>query len=197
MYVSKFLLNRQKIVNPAGISAAIASHLAEPAPDRLPRFFYRLEWYKIGISVPFTVYSETAPTMRVMPECQLLETRLLEPLEEQKYQDFSLFAVPPFNHDWDPSADEKKIIAWLKKELTGAATILDQRFGPNNRIYYEVEGEHRQQQTVTITGTLQVQDCKKLDQIRRKPLGNCSELGCGLLQLQARSEYADRVCCQK
>ncbi|MBU1108748.1 MAG: hypothetical protein KKB51_18880 [Candidatus Riflebacteria bacterium] len=198
--MSKFLLNRQKIVNPTGINAAISSHLshiAEQPPKSAAEFFYRLEWYKIGISVPFIVYSQTAPVMRVMPECQLLETKQLEPLEDQKYFDFSLFAVPPFKHDWDPATDEKKIVAWLKKELTGAATLLDQRFGPNNRIYYEVEGEHRQQQTVTITGTLQAQDIKKLDLIRRFPLGKYSELGCGLLYLQARCEYADRMCCRK
>jgi len=193
MHISKFLRNRHKIVNPTEIKTAIASYLSEPAT----KFFYRLEWYKIGISVPFIVYSDIAPTMRLMPECQLLETAPLATLDDEKYYDFSLFAVPPFDHDWDPSTDEKKIVTWLKKELSGAATVLNLHFGPNNRIYFEIDGEHKQQQTVAITGTLQVQDINKLNLIRQTPLGNCSDLGCGLLSLQARCEYADRVCCRK
>ncbi|EKD82500.1 MAG: hypothetical protein ACD_39C01250G0002 [uncultured bacterium] len=194
MYVSKFLLNRQKIVNPPDIKLAIASYFTGQTAE--PDFFYRLEWYKIGISIPFTVYSATAPVMKLMPECQLLETAALGALENQKYQDFALFAAPPFDREWDPCTDEKKIIAWLKKELAGAAVILNHRLGPNNRIYYEVDGEHRQQQTVTISGTLQVENLSILDQLRQKPLGNCTELGCGLLQLVARCEYADKVCCR-
>jgi hypothetical protein len=196
MYISKFLLNRQKIINPPEIQAAIASYFSDQPTQQPAKFFYRLEWYKIGISVPFIVYSETAPVMHLMPECQLLESSDLPSLADQKYYDFAIFAAPPFTHDWDPSADEKKIIAWLQKELKGAATLINQRLGPNNRIYYEMAGEQLQLQTVNINGTLQVNDIDKLDQLRQRPLGEHPELGCGLLQLVARCEYAGKVCCR-
>ena len=195
MFVSKFLLNRQKIVNPPDIHRAVASYFAGQAPETA-RFLYRLEWYKIGISVPFTVYSETSPVMQLLPECQLFETTELKALEDQKYQDFALFAAPPFDNDWDPVADENKIINWLKKELAGAATIVNYKLGPNNHLYYEVDGEHQQQQTVSINGTLQVKDRSKLDLLRQSPLGRCIELGCGLLQLVPRNEYAGKVSCR-
>lgn len=195
MFVSKFLLNRQKIVNPPDIYRAVASYFTDQTPEA-PKFFYRLEWYKIGISVPFTVYSKTSPVMQLMPECQLFETTELLALENQKYQDFALFAAPPFDQDWDPVADESKIIDWLKKELAGAATIVNYKIGPNNRIYYEADGEHQQQQTVNINGTLKVEYLSKLDLLRQNPLGTCFELGCGLLQLVARNEYAGKVSCR-
>ncbi|KAF1079785.1 MAG: hypothetical protein GQF41_3902 [Candidatus Rifleibacterium amylolyticum] len=196
MYASRFLLNRQKIINPPEIRAAIASYFKDQAPDTQPEFFYRLEWYKIGISVPFTVYSQTAPVMHLMPECQLLETAELAELTDCKYFDFAIFAAPPFDADWDPMKDEKRIIKWLEGELKEAACIANHRLGPNNRIYYEAGGEQRQLQTVTINGTLEVKNRAQLEKIRQKPLGTHPELGCGLLELTARSEYAGKVCCR-
>lgn len=195
MYVSKFLLNRQKILNPSEIYTAVASYFSDLPKNEEPEFFYRLEWYKIGISVPFSVYSKTAPIMRLMPECQLLETNDLTSLDDQKYYDFALFAVPPFKKEWDPMADEKQIIDWLQGELKGSATIVNHKLGPNNRICYEDKGKHHQLQTVSINGTLQVTNLAKLDQLRQAPLGKNAKLGCGLLQLTARCEYADKVGC--
>ena len=175
MYASRFLLNRQKIINPPEIQTAVASYFSNLPVDTQPEFFYRLEWYKIGISVPFTVYSKTAPVMHLMPECQLLETAELAELTDCKYYDFAIFAAPPFEGDWDPVKD---------------------RTGPNNRVYYEVSGEQRQLQTVTINGTLEVKNLARLEKIRQQPLGTHPELGCGLLELTARSEYAGKVCCR-
>ena len=192
MYISKFLLNRQKILNPAEIYQALATYFT----DNKTAFFYRLEWYKIGISVPFTLYSEIEPAMRLMPECQLLSSEKMTDLPECRYFEFSIFAVPPLNPDWDPGKDEKAINQWFANELEGAATVVNARFGPNNRICYEIEGEQKQVQTVTITGTLQVIDHKLLDQLRRQPLGKHHKLGCGLLELTARSEYADKIGCR-
>jgi len=196
MYASRFLLNRQKIINPPEIQTAVASYFSNLPVDTQPEFFYRLEWYKIGISVPFTVYSKTAPVMHLMPECQLLETAELAELTDCKYYDFAIFAAPPFEGDWDPVKDEKRVIKWLEGELKGAGCILNHRTGPNNRVYYEVSGEQRQLQTVTINGTLEVKNLARLEKIRQQPLGTHPELGCGLLELTASSEYAGKVCCR-
>lgn len=195
MYISKFLLNRQKILNPPEIYTAVASYFSDLPENEAPKFFYRLEWYKIGISVPFSVYSKTAPVMRLMPECQLLETNELTPLADQKYYDFALFAAPPFKKELEPMADEKQIIDWLQGELKDSAIIVNHKLGPNNRICYESKGKQLQLQTVSINGTLQVNDLARLDRLRQTPLGKSSELGCGLLQLVMRCEYADKVGC--
>ena len=134
--------------------------------------------------------------MHLMPECQLLETAEMSELADCKYYDFAIFAAPPFGDDWDPIKAEKRIIKWLEGELKEAACIVNHRLGPNNRIYYEADGEQRQLQTVTINGTLEVKKLKQLEKIRRQPLGTHPELGCGLLELTARSEYAGKVCCR-
>ncbi|PKL46657.1 MAG: hypothetical protein CVV42_15800 [Candidatus Riflebacteria bacterium HGW-Riflebacteria-2] len=196
MYSSRFLLNRQKIINPPEIHKAIASYFSELPTDAKNEFFYRLEWYKIGISVPFTVYSTNSPVVRLMPECQLLETNELADLADNKYYDFAIFAAPPFDDDWDPVKDKKRIIDWLTTELKSAGKIMNHCLGPNNRIYYESDGEQLQLQTVTINGTLEVKDLGQLEKLRQNPLGRHPELGCGLLELTARSEYAGKVCCR-
>ena len=184
MYQSRFLLNRQKIFNPLDIHTAIASHLGHlPAAER-GGFFYRLEWYRIGISVPMLVYSNARPLMKVMPECQLLETTRLEQLPAHASSlAFMLFAVPEPASAIENSIDEKAVADWLQKQLGEAATLTDTQFGPNNCLYYQKsDGEH-QQQTVSIKGTMKVNDLASLETLRRQPLGACSELGCGLLYL--------------
>ncbi len=51
MYQSKFLLNRQKIINAADIAPAIAKYF-EYLPQTQRKFIYRMEWYRIGVVVP-------------------------------------------------------------------------------------------------------------------------------------------------
>lgn len=185
MYQSKFLLNRQKIFNPLEIHAAVASYFKHLPAASQWEFFYRLEWYKIGVVVPFTVYSSEKPLMKLMPECQLLDSNSLDelPADTETFA-FAIFAVPTIKTGNDSQLDENAINDWLKKELAGAATINDTTFGPNNCLYYEKDGVDCQQQTVTIKGSLKVKDRKKLDKIRRQPIGLCAELGCGMLYLE-------------
>ena len=183
-FQSKFLLNRQKIFNPLEIHSAIAGYFAHlPAANR-EKFFYRLEWYKIGISVPMLVYSEFKPQMQLMPECQLLETSELVALPASaKEYDFSIFAVPGKNASLENEIDESKVIDWLQNYLDGAATVTRAGLGPNNGLYYQKNDREHHQQTVTIKGCLRANDTAMLDGLRRQPAGNCSELGCGLLLL--------------
>ncbi|MDD2998313.1 MAG: type I-E CRISPR-associated protein Cas6/Cse3/CasE [Erysipelotrichia bacterium] len=185
MYQSKFLINRQKIFNPCDIRAALSSYFAHLSQHQRDSFFYRLEWYKIGVVIPLIVYSKGRPEMKIMPECQLLETgRLSELPADTKTLGFSIFAVPPFLSATASSIDEKQVTEWLQNELSGAAVICDSTFGPNNCIYFEKDGNECQQQTVTIKGNITITDLRQLEAIRCTPLGQAVELGCGLLHLQ-------------
>jgi hypothetical protein len=184
MQQSKFLLNRQKIFNPLEIHAAIASHFRHLPEGKSRSFFYRLEWYKIGVVVPMLVYSEHAPEMKLMPECQLLETTRLEDLPTDRDEiDFAIFAVPGPELDLEGEIDEIALTGWLQKQLKGAASLSQTSFGPNNCIYYQQDTEELHVQTVTIKGSLKVKDRSRLEKLRRQPLGACVELGCGLLHL--------------
>lgn len=182
MYESKLLLNRQKIFNSLDIYTALASYFDNKTAGSNNDFIYRLEWYKIGVVVPIVMYSSTKPPMKNFPECQLYETRLLPDLVENSACEFQLFAVPDFSKKWD-TTDEKPIINWLQTRLKGAATITNHRFGPNNCVYYNQDGNEYNQQTVTIKGTLSVDNPVKLHEIRKKPIGLAAHLGCGLLAI--------------
>lgn len=184
MFQSKFLLNRQKIFNPLEIHTAIASYFSHLPDPQSVKFFYRLEWYKIGIVVPLLVYSTEKPLMKLMPECQLLETATLDALPaDAETLDFAIFAVPAPGKASEADFDETIAEKWLQKQLKGAATLTETGFGPNNCLYYEKGGVDHRQQTVTIKGSMKVKDLNQLEEIRRQPLGKCSELGCGLLYL--------------
>lgn len=183
MYVSKFLLNRQKIFNTAEIIDAIGSYFdtenAEPGID----YFYRLEWYKIGVAVPVIVYSKFMPKMKVMKELQLFESEHMPQLSDESELRFSLFAVPDGFVFSDPVEQMPLIEKWLKQKLKGAAKVTYMASGPHNCLFYNINGEEHTQQTVTLNGTLKVTDYSKLSQLRAKPLGLRPELGCGLLLL--------------
>lgn len=189
MYQSKFLLNRQKIFNPLEIHTAIASHFAHLPKAERDRFFYRLEWYKIGVVVPMLVYSAARPEMKLMPECQLIESGPLTELPASADQlNFALFAVPGSEIELEGEIDEKNVADWLQQKLKGAAAVTETAFGPNNCIYYQKNDEEHHQQTVTIKGTLKVKNIARLEKLRRKPLGQCPELGCGMLYLSPTIE---------
>jgi len=130
------------------------------------------------------VYSEVRPMMKMMPECQLIETGELDnlPLIAETL-DFAIFLAPPAEIMPGDEIDEAAIITWLQKQLGKTATIINYGFGPNNCIYYNEGGEDRQQQTVTIKGILKVLNRDALDRLRQKPIGRAIELGCGLLYL--------------
>lgn len=186
MYESKLLLNRQKIFNPLEIQEALASYFEPARAIAGTDFFYRLEWYKIGVVVPMIMYSRQMPVMKRFPELQLLETHPLPELTRVSQLDFKLFAVPDIKTDWE-TTDEVEIISWLQKELKGAAIVKDCCFGPNNCIYFNQDGIEKQQQTVTIKGTLQIIDRIRLENIRRNPVGKSTELGCGLFFIETES----------
>ncbi len=180
MYQSQFLLNRQKITSPIDIYPAIAGYFSHLRADRRGKIFYRLEWYRIGIVVPLLVYSDSLPLMQRLPACQLTTTADLPDLPKSADQlEFSLFAVPDSRHK--DTADESAAVRWLQKQLGSSAILTDTKIGPNNCLYFSIDGDERQQQTVTIKGTMQVCDRAGLEKIRRHPLGDCIELGCGLL----------------
>lgn len=183
MYASKFLLNRQKMFNPAEIIGAIGSYFeteqAEPGID----YFYRLEWYKIGVVVPVIVYSKFMPKMKVMKELQLFESIHMPQLPDESKVRFSLFAVPDGFDFSDPVEQMPLIENWLKQKLNGAAKISTIANGPNNCLFYNIDGKEHKLQTVTLNGTLEIIDYSKLNQLRTKPLGLRPELGCGLLLL--------------
>jgi len=122
--------------------------------------------------------------MKMMPECQLIETGELDnlPLIAETL-DFAIFLAPPAEIMPGDEIDEAAIITWLQKQLGKTATIINYGFGPNNCIYYNESGEDRQQQTVTIKGILKVLNRDALDKFRQKPIGRAIELGCGLLYL--------------
>ncbi len=185
MFISKLLLNRQKIFNPGEIHEALARYFPQPetAGEKTePQFFYRLEWYKIGVVVPIIMYSQQRPTLISFPECQLISTEKLPPLQPETTYDFSIFAVPELKK-WDPAENQDAITSWLQKKLNGAAKISDCEFGPNNCIYYQKNSREKSQQTVTIRGSLRVTNKTALEEARAYPIGNNYELGCGLLLL--------------
>jgi hypothetical protein len=184
MYVSKFLLNRQKIFDPIGISAAIESHFggrSKPGKD----YIYRLEWYKIGVSVPVIVYSSNMPKMRVNKEFQLLETRKASPIKtsEDNTAKFSIFLVPDFIDYFEPDTDFEKISNWFSKKLENAGKILEVDHGPDNCIFYRQNQKEHKQQTITLKGKIEIKNSDRLEQLCSKPVGTRADLGCGLLYL--------------
>lgn len=187
MYVSKFLLNRQKIFNPWQIHEFLQSHFTQTGLVAGKDYIYRLEWYKIGISVPVLVYSQHRPEMRVCKEFQLFEceerANMLESQAARK--EFSIFLVPDFAAEFCPENDFDKILTWFKKKLKGAAEIEEIESGPNNCIYYDIDEKSYSQQTITLKGTLKITNPAKLEKLLQTAIGQKPELGCGLLLLKS------------
>ncbi|GAB4273457.1 MAG: hypothetical protein Kow0029_13180 [Candidatus Rifleibacteriota bacterium] len=185
MFVSKFLLNRQKIFNAYDIHKAIESYF--PAKNIIPGedYQYRLEWYKIGIVVPVIVYSRIKPEMKLMKEFQLIESeeKPLAPFQNGDIARFSIFVVPENFENLDVERDFEKVRSWLKTYLKKAAIVSECFHGPDNCIYYDKDGIALSQQTITLKGSLQVKDPDKLEMICQTALGKFPELGCGLLYL--------------
>ena len=94
MYHSTFLVNRQMITEVSQIKSSLERYLSKDGGP-IKGFFYRLEWYKIGISIPMDVYSEKMPIFQLRPECQLThsEELLKLPLDSDEIN-FKLFAIP-------------------------------------------------------------------------------------------------------
>ena len=150
-------------------------------------FFYRLEWYRIGISIPMDLYSEEMPVFQLRPECQLTHSEKLQDLPkdiDEIY--FRIFIIPYKVASKNEDLDLDIINNWFKKQIKGAATLIESELGPNNRIYYKKNPDDKelsQIQSYSLKGKLKVIDVKKLEKIRSKPLGYYKELGCGLLLL--------------
>ena len=186
MYISKFLLNRQKIFNPWQIHEVLESHFENTSPVAGRDYIYRLEWYKIGISVPVMVYSNIRPKMRVCKEFQLFECEKCENLlpKHTQSKDFSIFLVPDFATDFCPEEDFERIVKWLKSKLKDAAEIEKAEAGPSNCIYYDIGEKSYSQQTINLQGTLLIKDREKLEKLLQTAIGQKAELGCGLLLLK-------------
>jgi hypothetical protein len=178
MYRSKFLVNRQNILNAVDIAPAIKTYFAHLS-EAEQNFIYRMEWYRIGISIPILVYSEHEPQMQMYKECQMYESKKLENnLVEGAEAKFSIFAVPS---DEQKTFTEEELTSWFDAQIKGCAKVVNYEFGPNNCLYLETSAGGSQRQTYTIKGTLVISQKEKLHELRCKALGDCAEVGCGLL----------------
>ena len=187
MYHSTYLVNRQMITDPSQVKTALSKYVTAGG-ETMTNFFYRLEWYKIGISIPMDVYSEKMPVLQLRPECQLTHCEKLPelPADTDKIG-FKIFIIPYKTASKNEDLSEDFIKSWFEKQLKSSATIIDSELGPNNRLYYRLKPEDteiKQIQSYTLRGHLKCNDVKKLDKIRCKPLGYYDDLGCGLLLLE-------------
>ncbi len=175
------------ITEPSQIVASLQKYVSEEDGKPMSNFQYRLEWYRIGISIPMDVYSENRPVLQLRPECQLTSVEELEPLPEKlKEASFKIFIVPHKSLEKNEDLDEAFIIDWFQKKLKNVAEITESTFGPNNRIYFKANPEDEaltQLQSYTLRGEFKVRNSKKLEELRRKPIGYYSELGCGMLMI--------------
>lgn len=175
------------ITDPSQVKTALSQYLSADG-EKMTNFFYRLEWYRIGISIPMDVFSEKMPVLQLRPECQLTHSEKLEelPIDTDKIK-FKLFAIPYKAAAKNEDLDEEFLKSWLTKQLKNSAEIETIEYGPNNRLYYKTKPEDtniKQIQSYSIRGILKCLDAKKLDLIRQKPLGYYDNLGCGLLLLE-------------
>lgn len=186
MFASKFLLNRQKVFNPWEIHLKLKDYLPRQSNKTGLDYFYRLEWYKIGVVVPLIMYSKIAPETKVVEECQIYETKPIENLNIKKGRsiNFSLFASPDIKKEWDAHDDEKLIFDWFADKISDAGKVENLKLGPNNTVYYEKKNKKLSFPTVTISGSIIVKSSEELDKIRCRSLGKGTELGCGLLLLE-------------
>ena len=188
MYHCTYLVNRQMITEPSQIVTSLQKYVSEEDGKPMTNFQYRLEWYRIGISIPMDVYSEKRPVLQLRPECQLTSVEELESLPENlKEASFKIFIVPHKSLEKNEDLDQAFIEKWFQNKLKGIAEITDSTFGPNNRIYFKANpGDEAmtQLQSYTLRGELKVKDSTKLEALRRKPIGYYSELGCGMLMIE-------------
>ena len=182
VYCSKYLLNRQKIINPVDIFKAIQKYF-EYLPESKRKFIYRIEWFHMGISVPVIVYSKMQPLMQIFKECQMYELKQLEDLPKNGSElQFSIFVVPSKSNK---EYNEESLLKWFTKKLDSVAKILKIDYGPNNCIYYPKEdGTQTCIQTYTLKGILKVINREGLDKLREKSIGCYAEFGTGLLELK-------------
>ena len=187
MYHCTYLVNRQMITDPSQVKPALSQYHSADG-EKMTNFFYRLEWYRIGISIPMDVYSEKMPVLELRPECQLTHCEKLDDLpEDTDIIGFKLFAIPYKTATKNEDLDEEFLKSWFEKQLKNSAKIESIEYGPNNRLYYKTKPEDtniKQIQSYTIRGELKCLNAKKLDYIRQKPLGYYDNLGCGLLLLE-------------
>lgn len=186
MFQSKFLLNRQKIFNPWEIHLCLKDYLPTSANETGKDFFYRLEWYKIGVVVPLIMYSKACPETKILEECQIFETKEIDVIAANKGTklEFSLFAHPKLSHEWDAQDDEEEILEWFTNKAKKAGKVSNLKTGPNNTVYYENNDIKNSFHTVSISGLLEVNSVKELTKLVSQPIGLGAEFGCGLLLLK-------------
>ena len=187
MYHSTFLVNRQMITEPSQIKSSLERYLSKEGGP-IKGFFYRLEWYRIGISIPMDVYSEKMPLFQLRPECQLTHSEKLSKLTSDVDEiKFKLFAIPYKRVEKNEDLDLEFFKKWFQKKIKGVASLVSLELGPNNRIYYKQKPNDTslsQIQSYSLKGVLKCIDVEKLEALRQKPLGYYDNLGCGLLMLE-------------
>ena len=187
MYHSTYLVNRQMIREPSQIKVSLKRYFSKDGKP-MDNFFYRLEWYRIGISIAMDVYSDKMPEFQLRPECQLTHTEKLLPIPSDTDEiNYKLFVIPYKTPEKNEDLDIDFFKTWLEKKLKSIADILSLELGPNNRIYYKKKPEEtslRQIQSYSLKGRLKIKDVSKLENLRSKPLGYYDDLGCGLLLLE-------------
>ncbi len=187
MFVSKYLVNRQRITDAGKIQPALDKYFPD-AKGKSSKCFFRLEWYRIGISIPMIAYSNEYPKQELRPECQLIEVEELQPISAKTQElNFKVFIAPSKSLEKCEDWEDEDIVKFLGKKLEGCAEIISSEVGPNNRLYFKSSPEDvnmTQLQVYNIKGKIKVLDVKKLDKLRSKPLGYHPELGLGLLLLE-------------
>lgn len=175
------------ITEPSQIKTSLEKYVS--AEDGKPlHFLYRLEWYRIGISIPMDVYCDKEPALQIRPECQLTNTEEFSVLSEEADEvSFKLFAVPYKTAKKNEDLENEFLEEWLKKELKGVAQLDSIEFGANNRIYYKSKPSDStlsQIQSYSLKGRLKVIDREKLFELLKTPVGYYPELGCGMLLIE-------------
>ena len=174
------------ITDPSQIPLSLNQYLATDGKN-IGKFLYRLEWYRIGISIPMDVYSEKMPVFQLRPECQLTHSEELPKLtSKEEEKKFKIFVIPYKTADKNEDLNEDFLKSWFEKKIKGAAKLLTLEVGPNNRIYYKKKPEDKtlkQVQSYSLKGVLKCLDIKKLEKLRQSPIGYYDDLGCGLLLL--------------
>ena len=187
MYHCTFLVNRQMITEPSQIKASLDKYISVEDGKPISDIQYRLEWYRIGISIPMDVYCSKRPSMQLRPECQITEIKEFEVLRGDVLEvNFKIFVIPFKNTEKNEELEEDFLKKWFTKQLKKSAAPTEIKFGPNNRIYYRAKAKDSglsQIQSYSLSGKLRVIDSEKLEKIISAPVGYYSELGCGLLLL--------------
>ena len=192
--LSKFLLNRQKITDPARVLPALREAFPDGTAGSGPLLFHA-EWGRIGVSIPLHVQSLVHPKVVPIEGLHLYESQVDAPGEvTDREVPFQLCAHPASATEEEIPEDEEQLLEWLKRRFSGAATLINADIGPRNTLYYEAPAgdataqqapgrPRRRAETVVFRGRAQVIDPQKWHKLRLAGVGPLPHLGCGLILL--------------